>query len=190
MQLIQLILEVFGTKLCVQPNPVTRVNLRWMWSRGYQVIVIYRNDIIFHVDKDKQLWSGSLWPTFWPDTTSASKLIEYCNRVLSQRGQYFGFVTQCLFTPDTKYVTRHLFSNLYSTCARPCNVVMKEWIAAQQPGEKGVNVIIADFISMDGFDFCSTVIALNNKLLEVEHNSYALHGTNFELKAPLETLAS
>lgn len=36
-QLIQLILEVFGTKLCVQPNPVTRVNLRWMWSRGYQV---------------------------------------------------------------------------------------------------------------------------------------------------------
>lgn len=36
-QLIQLILEVFGTKLCVQPNPVTRVNLRWMWSRDYQV---------------------------------------------------------------------------------------------------------------------------------------------------------
>ncbi|KAI5749186.1 hypothetical protein M8J76_005317 [Diaphorina citri] len=168
-QMIQIIADVFGSKLCVQPNPVTRVSLKWMWSHGYQVIVVYRNDIIFHVDKGKRLWSGSLWPTFWPDTTSVSKLIEYCDRVLSQRGQYFGFVTQCLMTPDTKFVTKNIFSNLFNKCARPCNEVMKNWIAQKEPGEQGVNVIIADFISMDGFDFCNTVISLNKKLLHVDH---------------------
>uniref|UniRef100_A0A8D8VD77 PI-PLC X domain-containing protein 3 n=2 Tax=Cacopsylla melanoneura TaxID=428564 RepID=A0A8D8VD77_9HEMI len=173
-QLIQIITEVFGNKLCVQPNPVTRLSLKWMWSNRYQVIVIYRNDIIFSIDKGKRLWSGTLWPTFWPDTTSVSKLIEYCDRILEHRDQYFGLITQCLVTPDAKFVVKNIFSDLFSKCARPCNTVVKSWIAKKQPGEHGVNVIIADFISMDGFEFCSTVIALNRKLLGV-HTS-RIHG--------------
>lgn len=85
---------------------------------------------------------------------------------LKQRKNDAGYVTQCLITPDIKYILRHFYSNLQS-CCHSLNIILPKWIHNQKAGCKhGVNVIIADFINMNGLNFCDIVIQLNYKYLK------------------------
>lgn len=125
------------------------------------MIIIYRHNI-----EDKIFWSSSHWPTPWPQTTSYKKLIKFLECGLKQRKQNAGYVTQCLFTPDVKYILRYFYLNLQKCCC-PLNIVLPKWINNQKTGHKhGVNVIIADFINMKEFNFCDIVIKLNYKYLK------------------------
>lgn len=129
------------------------------------MIIIYRHNI-----QDEIFWPASRWPTPWPQTTSYKKLITFLECGLKQRKQNKGYVTQCLFTPDVKYILRHINLNL-RTCCHPLNILLPKWINNQKAGYKhGVNVIIADFINMDGFNFCNIVIKLNYKYLNTIRN--------------------
>lgn len=126
------------------------------------MIIVYR-----HTIQDDIFWPSSRWPTPWPQTTSLKKLICTLEYGLKHRTQNAGYVTQCLFTPDVKYILRHFFSNLQK-CCRPLNIAIPTWINKQKAANRhGVNVIIADFINLNGFDFCDIVIRLNYKYLNV-----------------------
>jgi len=126
-----------------------------------QVIIIYRHNI-----QDDIFWPSSDWPTPWPETTSYKKLIQFLEAGLKQRKPNTGYVTQCLFTPNLKYILRYFYLNLQK-CCYPLNIVLPKWINNQVAGnEHGVNVIIADFINMKEFNFCDNVIRLNYKYLD------------------------
>lgn len=125
------------------------------------MIIIYRHSI-----QDNIFWPSLRWPTPWPQTTSYKKLITFLECGLKHRKQSTGYVTQCLFTPDVKYILRHINSNL-QCCCHPLSILLPKWINNQKTGYKyGVNVIIADFINMNGFNFCNIVIKLNYKYLK------------------------
>lgn len=127
----------------------------------FQVIIIYR-----HNTSSDLFWPSSHWPTPWPQTTSFKILTEFLEHGLILRKPNSGYVTQCLFTPDVKYILRHFYSNLRS-CSHSLNVLLPKWIDNQYAGsEHGVNVIIADFINSNGFNFCDIVIKLNYKYLK------------------------
>lgn len=129
------------------------------------MIIIYR-----HATQDNLFWPSSYWPTPWPETTSFKKLIQFLENGLKERKQNAGYVTQCLFTPDDKYVFRHFYSNL-KNCCKSLNILLPKWINDQKSGcNHGVNIIIADFIRMDGFNFCDIVIKLNYKKLKTMYN--------------------
>jgi len=91
---------------------------------------------------------------------------------LKQRKPNIGYVTQCLFTPDVKYILRYFYLNLQKCCC-PLNIVLPKWINNQRAGyDHGVNVIIADFIDMKGFNFSEIVIQLNYKYLNIIKNPH------------------
>lgn len=128
------------------------------------MIIIYRHNI-----QERIFWPASHWPTPWPETTSYSKLITFLECGLKQRKPNAGYVTQCLFTPDVKYILRYFYLNLQKCCF-PLNNLLPKWISNQKAGcKQGVNVVIADFIHTKGFSFCDTVIKLNYKYLENEN---------------------
>lgn len=125
------------------------------------MIIVYR----YTIQDDNIFWPSSYWPTPWPQTTSYKSLIQILERGLKNRKPNTGYVTQCLFTPNVKYILRHFYSNLQKCCL-PLNDVLPQWINNQKSGKKhGVNVIIADFINTNGFNFSDIVIGLNYKYL-------------------------
>lgn len=68
---------------------------------------------------------------------------------------------------------RYFYSNLQN-CCRSLNIAIPKWISKQKIGnEHGVNVIIADFINNNGFNFCDIVVHLNYKCLKTLNN---IHG--------------
>ncbi|XP_026822274.1 PI-PLC X domain-containing protein 3 [Rhopalosiphum maidis] len=156
---------LFHSMICPYYYPIEKLDLDTMRANNWQVIIIYRhsqNDIF---------WPSSHWPTPWPQTTSYKKLIGFLECGLKERKQNAGYVTQCLFTPDVKFIMRYFYLNLQS-CCRPLNVAIPKWINNQKTGyEHGVNVIIADFINTNGFNFCDIVVHLNYKCLKTLKNT-------------------
>lgn len=78
-----------------------------------------------------------------------------------------GFVSQCVFTPSPKYIACHLLSNLKNKCGVSCDKEIKSmWIEKQRSlSPKGVNIIIADFVDLTEFNFCTCVVDINYKSL-------------------------
>lgn len=114
-----------------------------------------------------EFWPNSKWITLWPNTTDITQLCKYLTETLKKRKADAGFVSQCVFTPSPKFIARHVFSTLKNSCGLQCDMKIKSiWIKNQKcliPN--GVNVIIADFIDIKEFDFCSLVVKLNEKSL-------------------------
>lgn len=153
----------FGNRMCPVSRTLTHVTLRWMREKGYQVIVIYRDDAAAGVPV---YWPRDRWPTPWPETTSISIMIAFLEEKIAFRPLDAGFVTQCVLTPDVKFFLKHCFSSLETKCAEPCNHAIIPWLQKQKPGSKGINIVISDFIKMRNVPFCKTVIQLNASLLD------------------------
>ncbi|VVC40810.1 Phosphatidylinositol-specific phospholipase C, X domain,PLC-like phosphodiesterase, TIM beta/alpha-barrel [Cinara cedri] len=163
-RLLSILKLLFHNKICPYLHSIEKLNLDRMRKNNWQVIIIYRHNNI----KDDIFWPSSHWPTPWPQTTSYKKLIHFLECGLKQRKQNAGYVTQCLFTPDIKFILRYFYLNL-QTCCYPLNIKLPTWIINQKAGsDHGVNVIIADFINTYGFNFCDIVIQLNYKYLNTD----------------------
>lgn len=50
---------------------------------------------------------------------------------------------------------------LKSKCVLPIEETKYEWIKRQKLGKNGVNIVISDFVDVNGCKFCSEVIGLN-----------------------------
>lgn len=161
--LMTVIGSYFGSRMCPTSHTLTHVTLQWMKEKGCQVIVIYRNSAAAGVPV---YWPSNRWPTPWPETTSIKTMIAFLEEKMAIRPVDTGFVTQCVLTPDRKFFLMHVFSSLEEKCGKPCNKAIIPWLQRQQPGSKGVNIVISDFIKMENIPFCKTVIQLNASLLQ------------------------
>lgn len=161
-QLITKIKNIFRWKLCPFYKSLDNISLQWLNSEKYQIIIIYRNIVAKNY---QDLWPSGLWPTPWPNTTNTEELIEYLNKTIETRSPNMGFVSQCLLTPDTSYVMKHLCGNLHNL-SNKCRLVSFPWINAQKPGPGGINIVITDFVALSNFSFSKTVIQRNATLLE------------------------
>lgn len=160
-RLVDKIKQIFYGRMC----PVTsfdHVTLRWLVARRYQVFVIYRN---VYAHSHEYLWPSGLCRTMWPNTVRVNELIDFLNVELQTRPLDIAFVSQCLLTPDTSYVMKHVCGTLQRDLVPLCQKAILSWINQKQPGRGGLNIVIADFVSDDNFLFSRTVIQNNSKLL-------------------------
>uniref|UniRef100_A0A1B6J506 Phosphatidylinositol-specific phospholipase C X domain-containing protein n=1 Tax=Homalodisca liturata TaxID=320908 RepID=A0A1B6J506_9HEMI len=159
----EMLKAIFSNKLCPLPWDITTVTLSWMVGRGYRVIIIYRHK---SSEEDDRFWPGVRWPTPWPQTTSIETMLHFLSKTLSHRAKNAGFVTQCVLTPDVKFVVRNPCGALQSSCAVPCFRAVIPWLQQQRPGLHGVNVVITDFVNTEAELFSTVVIGLNDLLLK------------------------
>jgi hypothetical protein len=160
-RLIEKIKQIFHGRMC-PVSSFDHTTLQWLIARRYQVFVIYRNA---SARDHEHLWPSGLWRTVWPDTIRVNELIDFLNAELQGRSLDIAFVSQCLLTPDTSYIMKHLCGSLQRNLVPLCQKAILHWIDQQQPGRGGLNIVIADFVSDSDFLFSRTVIQSNKKLL-------------------------
>lgn len=56
-------------------------------------------------------------------------------------------------------------------CALQLEEARLKWIENQKPSEKGLNIVIADYVELSEYKFIRGVIELNGKLLRYEDDS-------------------
>ena len=49
-------------------------------------------------------WFSQDWPTPWANVVKVNKLEEYLEESLNHRNPNAGHVSQCVLTPDTKFI--------------------------------------------------------------------------------------
>lgn len=159
---IERIHQIFHGKLCPVSSKFDHITLRWLVARRYQMFMIYRNA---YAQNYANLWPSGLWRTVWPNTVNVNELIDFLNIELQSRSLDIAFVSQCLLTPDTSYVIKHMCGTLQRDLVPLCQKAILSWINQKRPGRGGLNIVIADFVSDGNFLFSKTVIQSNTKLL-------------------------
>ncbi|XP_043275694.1 PI-PLC X domain-containing protein 3 [Venturia canescens] len=162
--------RIFGNKICPATRNLVDISLSWLNERKYQVLVIYRNEI---AAGEKHVWPSGLWPTPWPDTVDPDKMLQFLELRIRNRTPNVGFVSQCLLTPNSAYVVKHLWGSLYRDLATLCRNASLPWIRQHKPGILGLNVVITDFIAYDNYLFSRTVIQRNNELLRTPQTAHS-----------------
>ena len=170
--LVGQIKNIFRHRLCPTELNLSHISLQWLADRNYQIIVIYRNEIA-RVERD--VWPSGLWPTPWPNTVNPQTLVDFLDVRLRSRIPDIGFVSQCLLTPDTRYVLLHMCGSLERDLVRLCRGVSLPWIREHKPGNFGLNIVISDFVSYDNFLFSRTVIQRNQELLKTPEFAPTVH---------------
>lgn len=153
---------IFHGKLCPVHNKFDNVTLEWLNSQKYQVFVVYRNMVACNISL---LWPSGFWPTPWPNTVNPEKLTNFLNNALENRLPNLGFISQCLLTPNSTFVIRHIFGNLDKDLGSICRSASLAWIKNHDPGKGGLNIVITDYVSFNNFLFCKIVIQKNILLL-------------------------
>ncbi|XP_011168671.1 PI-PLC X domain-containing protein 3 [Solenopsis invicta] len=161
-RLIDRITQIFRGKMCPVSSRFDQMTLQWLIQKRCQVFVIYRN---VYARNYANLWPSGLWRTVWPNTVSVDELIDFLNVELQSRSLDIAFISQCLLTPDTSYVVKHLCGTLQRDLVPRCQKAVLSWISQKRPGRGGLNIVIADFVSDNNFLFSKTVIQNNTKLL-------------------------
>jgi hypothetical protein len=169
--LIGIIMSFFQEKLFKrdpEESNLNRLTLSYALENAKQLIVVYRNCAF---SSDEFFCSGD-YPTPWPNVTNVDNLKEFLDKRLEFRSPYQGFVSQCVITPDPKYIIVRFYSSLKRSCAKKVDKKLSDWIASQTPGtfnegeKPKSNVFLADFIDLRGSNFSKTVVDLNMKLIE------------------------
>lgn len=169
-KLIQLFMQSF--EKLIYGRDAAEANLSQLTLNGAralnkQMLVIYRNG----QNIPPQFYPSNDYPTPWPNSTSVRELQEYLDKRLMLRTPETGFISQCVLTPDVKYILPRFYSSLRQTCAKKVNKKMLGWIKEQQPGKFGKgekptsNVFLADFIDIRDSNFSKIVIDLNMKIV-------------------------
>ncbi|XP_067211465.1 PI-PLC X domain-containing protein 3 [Linepithema humile] len=161
-RLVERINRTFHGKMCPVSSRFEQITLNWLATNRHQVFVIYRN---VYARNFSNLWPSGLWRTVWPNTVDVHELIDFLNIELQSRPLDIGFVSQCLLTPDTSYVLKHLCGTLQRDLVPLCRKPILTWINDKRPGRGGLNIVIADFVSDNNFLFSKTVIQSNARFL-------------------------
>ncbi|CAF4059620.1 unnamed protein product [Adineta steineri] len=163
-KLIDLIHEIFGTKLCTTARTINECTLNYLWNHKQQVILLYDEDAdkcTPYMDKIGHFFKVCESP--WPNTPRVENLFLFLNEKVSQpRPTTCINVTQGQTTPDGSSIQRNPFSSLYAN-AKQTNTALIEWISHRQRDPSlinGVNVVICDFADQA---FTNSVINLNYK---------------------------
>lgn len=189
-RLNKMLIKIFHDKFYTPANgPLTKLTLDYANLLKKQLMVVYR-----YAHEPVEFWPGNSWPTPWPNQIKVTKLKAYLDASLKYRCANGGYVSQCVLTPPVKFIVPRYFfilsqipriflkifccisrfySSLKKKCAKQVNKKLTKWIELQHAGpfslngnEPTSNVFIADFIELNNFQFCRTVIALNYKIFK------------------------
>ena len=169
-RLIRTFLNLFGPKIfgrVENENDLKKLTLQSAAKSGKQLLIVYRND----AEAVDQFWLSHSYPTLWPNKVNVKDLRQYLETSLEKRNPDTGFVSQCVLTPDVKFIVPRFYSSLRKTCAKKVDDKLLSWIQDQEPGAFGegqcgkANVFLADFIDIKDNNFSKTVVDLNQKLM-------------------------
>lgn len=157
---LRMVESVFGRKLCLREEDVTKISLASMWQSGYQVIAISVAETATY-RSTSWIWDSSCILSPYANVNRIDKLFEFLNRTMRDHRQgpkNVFFVTQAILTVKWLDILMHPFSTLEKGYALKCTEEAISWITTfEEPSY--FNIIICDFI--DRFDFCNIVFSLN-----------------------------
>ncbi|CAF3306562.1 unnamed protein product [Rotaria socialis] len=163
-QLLQLIHEIFGKKLCTTARTISECTLNYLWTNQQQVILLYEENAdkcTAYMDRVGHFFKICQSP--WPNTPQIDNLFQFLDEnVASPRSTDCINVIQGQITPDDKSITNHPFSSLHST-SQETNRRLIPWITCRHRDPSlvnGVNVVMCDFVDSV---FADSVIMLNYK---------------------------
>lgn len=184
------LLGIFGDLVYPRKgNTMANCTLQEMADKRKRVILIYRD----YRDADGLFWTANDFRTPWPNTISIAGLEKFLEANVKQRSKSTGHVTQCVLTPDGKFILEKwvneedegeshnyilslssLIHNLKSACAMPVLQSMTQWIRTRKSGPEewpGHNIFIADFVDLNEYQFVRAVLSLNGLVLQQMLNS-------------------
>ncbi|XP_071961416.1 PI-PLC X domain-containing protein 3-like [Antedon mediterranea] len=155
--LTQQLQEKFGRKLCPVID-VENVALNVLCEQNWNVIVFYHNN---HHKENNSLWAGSRIPSPWPNTPEPTKMVNFleANHTRGRDTSKF-HVTQGILTPTGTTILQHIKSTLKGVFSVPAMKNLQFYLKDKKAGPSNINIVIADFVEMDGFIDC--VLAMNN----------------------------
>lgn len=161
-QLIELIHEIFGEKICTTAREISDCTLNYLWRNKQQVILLYnqhRDQCSSYMDRIGHFFQVCQSP--WPNTPHIDNLFRFLDeKVSTYRSTTCINVIQGQITPDSATIQNHPFSSL-ENFARETNRRLIEWLASRQRDPSlinGINVVICDFANQQ---FANAVIKLN-----------------------------
>ncbi|UJR37354.1 hypothetical protein I4U23_030062 [Adineta vaga] len=163
-QLIRLIHEIFGKKLCTTARTINECTLNYLWKNKQQVILLYEHNAdqcSAYMDRIGHFFQVCQSP--WPNTSRVEDLFLFLDeRIATSRPINCVNIVQGQLTPDSSSIQSNPFGSLCAY-AKETNRVLIEWISYRQRDPSlinGVNVIICDFADQV---FADAVIMLNYK---------------------------
>lgn len=163
--LFKKIRESFGSKLCPF-NPNDDVSLKFMWDKGYQLIVFYnpeQGDRESNVTIPDFLWPADHIQSPWPNTVDIGQLIDtletnYKEGRPTEKGNFY--VTQGILTPDAKFIITHLCSTIKETLGQTAVGPFLSFLNRDKAiGPQGLNICIMDCVELSGF--INDVVGIN-----------------------------
>lgn len=161
----RIVFSIFGNKIVtMEDGRLEDFTLDYCKNINKQILIIYRRN---YQELSRIVWPGNIWPTPWPNKASVKKLEGFLTETLVRRPPGLGYVSQCIITPDPKYIMLRFFLSLKWTAKR-VESYLQPWILTQKAGafhgssHPTVNVFIADFVEIHHAQFCKMVVNLNN----------------------------
>lgn len=173
-KLLHHLTETFGAMLCPYVADLTEFTLSWLWERGFQVVVFYRDTVAqYH----PFLWPAESIPNPWPNTRSIKNLLAFLTRGYEKRreaGKFF--VSQSVLTPNIFLILRNILGTLRSVLVTESNRQLLKWLEDKHPGPHGLNIIICDFVDYNDCAIPQSIINLNYKSPIMSTNSHMREG--------------
>nr|XP_006639288.1 PREDICTED: PI-PLC X domain-containing protein 1 isoform X1 [Lepisosteus oculatus] len=150
--------HIFGSKLCPFMETPT---LRRLWESGYQVIVSYEDQT---AEKHHDLWPAI--PYWWANQASAEGVVEYLDKRKHTGSPGRFSVAGLNLTASTQFIVLHPRQSIQTLTLQNYGC-LAAWLREQTPGGDtgSLNIIAGDFIGP--CQFCSIVISLNMKLVQL-----------------------
>lgn len=159
--LLNLIQNTFGDKILKFTKDPDKMTLNYLTSKHYQIVIIYRSQEA----RGYKYWSNFQFPTNWAKCASIPRLFSTLDDGIALRPQDYGYVSQCVLTPNAWFLITRLFTSLRTVCVNELQKPLLSWLGKQSPGIGKLNVTITDFVELNHWIFCTKVIDLNLKLM-------------------------
>ncbi|XP_053378019.1 PI-PLC X domain-containing protein 3-like [Mercenaria mercenaria] len=154
-EFLKMLIEKCGEKLCLFVG-IENLTLNMLWENGLQIIIVYHHKIAAEIC---HVWPGSTCVSYWPETTNVHKMFDCLNNVTRKENEGHFKVCQCVLTPDTGYILKHMNGSILENFAKKVMPDVMRWLARQKRGKCGINIVIVDHIELD--EFAKSVISLN-----------------------------
>ena len=162
-RLAKLIISYFNNELYSPIGKGINSTLSDLRKVNKQVIVCYDDETT--CQENQEFWYKYI-SSPWPNTSSCSKLISSLNQRFDTLNPKCFNVFQAILTPQTSTVLLHLASSLQKYLVSKCDKAVSNWLTDINKTKKhGINIVICDFVSMDG---CSSDVVKLNDLFKTK----------------------
>ncbi|XP_060079412.1 PI-PLC X domain-containing protein 2-like [Ylistrum balloti] len=139
-----------------------QMTLENIWKTRMRVIIFYSDKSSADM---KEFWPNYAIPSPWPNTSDSRVLIDFLERNYTGNhrnsdGNFY--VWQGVLTPGASTILAHLCGSLKDSIAPRATRAFLEWVANKEPGSRGINICLGDFIHLH--DFIPSILRLNDKI--------------------------